>query len=240
MTAGMLLESAAELGVHVVQIADNMRLDAMDLDRLVEDACRLGISLEAGTCGIAFDHLLSYLGIARRIGSPILRVVIDSDGHEPSLREIVETMRSVLPEFEGAGVKLAIENHDRFPAATLRNIVERTGAFICLDTANSLGCLEGLDSVLEALGPWVVNVHIKDVAAVRLPHQKGFVIEGRPAGQGALKIPHLLSRLREFGNDPSVILEQWPPPEPDIEASVAKERQWATEGIRYLRTLIPD
>jgi len=33
-----------------------------------------------------------------------------------------ERLREVSPEFERAGVCLAVENHDRFPAATLRRI----------------------------------------------------------------------------------------------------------------------
>ena len=50
------------------------------------------------------------------------------------------------PHSKRAGVCLAIENHDRFPCATLAEILDRLDspcAGICLDTANSLGCLEG-------------------------------------------------------------------------------------------------
>jgi sugar phosphate isomerase/epimerase len=154
----------------------------------------------------------------------------------------VETLGSVLPEFARADVCLAIENHDRFPATTLSDILERLGgrhAGICLDTANSLGCGEGLETLLRVLGPWVVNLHIKDIRVTRLPHKKGFVVEGCPAGQGLLDIPALLAALRGLGRDPNAILEQWPPPAATPAESVTREEVWAAESIRYLRGLVP-
>ena len=61
---------------------------------------------------------------------------------------------------------------------------------------------------------------------------------GCPAGQGLLDIPSLLAALRAMNRSPSVILEHWPPPEPTIEASIAKEEAWTSESIRYLRELL--
>src|SRR5690606_5281401 len=115
------------------------------------------------------------------------------------------------------------------PARTLAAIVERLDSphvGICLDTANSLGCMEGIDHVLEVLGPWVVNLHIKDVRVFRPSHLKGFIVEGRPAGQGQIDIPRLLERLRAFNRDPNAILELWPPPADDVDQAVAREEEW--------------
>jgi sugar phosphate isomerase/epimerase len=108
-----------------------------------------------------------------------------------------------------------------------------------LDTANSLGCGETVDQVLDALADLVINVHIKEFSVRRLPHRLGFLVEGAPAGRGMLDIPALLRRLEATGRRMSAILEQWPPPEATLEASVAKEAEWAAESIRYLRTLLP-
>ena len=94
--------------------------------------------------------------------------------------------------------------------------------------------------MLEVLGPRTVNLHIKDFEIFRPRHQKGFIIEGRPAGQGRLDIPRLLARLRALGRDPNAILELWPPPEADSAAAAAKEAIWAAESVSYLRRLIPD
>jgi 3-oxoisoapionate decarboxylase len=246
LSAEGLIAKAAELGTSVVQIADNLPLDRLsvaELERLAAIAEERGISLEVGTCGIELDHLRSYLQLTVRLHSPFVRVVIDTDLRQPSPDEVVATFREVLPAFEQANVCLAIENHDRFPAATLLEIIERMGSRhigICLDTANSLGCGEDLHTVLRVLGPYVVNLHVKDFRVERLPHKKGFTVFGCPAGQGVLDVPRLLADLRELGRDPSIILELWPPPEETIERSVAKEEAWVRESIRYLQQFVTE
>ncbi|MBX6314127.1 MAG: sugar phosphate isomerase/epimerase [Isosphaeraceae bacterium] len=246
LTAEGLLRKASELGVRVVQIADNLPLDdrgatgRAGLRRLAE---RLGIEIQVGTRGVRPDHLLGYLALAREFRSPVVRVVTDTDDDHPTPDEVVEAIRAVIPAYERAGVALAIENHDRFRGAVLADILKRVGsplAGICLDTANSIGCLEDLPSLLASIGGQVVNLHVKDYQIRRAPHQKGFIVEGRPAGRGQLDIPWLLAELRSRGRDPDAILELWPPPESRIADSVAKEDAWAAESVRYLRRFIPD
>jgi sugar phosphate isomerase/epimerase len=228
-----------------VQIADNLPLDALadrELDDLAHQTGQRGIALEVGTRGIHPDRLRRYLALAVRLKSPILRTVIDTADHKPDPAEVVALLRSVLPDFARAGVCLAIENHDRFKAAILADILERVGGpvGVCLDTANSIGCLESLDALLAHLGRWIVNLHVKDFRIFRQPHEKGFVIEGCPAGQGQLDIAALLAALRATGRDMNAIVELWPPPEPTVLASIAKEASWARESVRYLRQFIPD
>jgi len=146
-----------------------------------------------------------------------------------------------MPEFGRAGVCLAIENHDRFKAKTLAGIVERINSQyigICLDTVNSFGALEGPEAVLGALGPLVVNLHVKDFTVFHANHMMGFTVEGRPAGQGHLNIPWLLGQLRGLGLDPNAILELWTPPEDSLSATIAKEHAWAVASVKYLRELI--
>ena len=68
----------------------------------------------------------------------------------------------------------------------------------------------------------------------------GLTIEGCPAGQGMLDIPWLLQELRSNDRDPNAILEQWTPPDERLEDTMAKERRWADDSVKYLRQLIPD
>jgi 3-oxoisoapionate decarboxylase len=246
LTAAGLLNRAAELGVRVAQIADNLPLDRLgadELDELAREAGRLGIDIEVGTRGIGPDLLRHYAGIAARLRSPILRTLIDTADHRPDPDEVVETLRSAMPDFERLGICLAIENHDRFRAATLADIVDRVGSpqvGICLDTANSIGCVENLDTLVAVLGPRTVNLHLKDHCIFRLPHHNGFVVEGRPAGRGQLDVPRLLRAIREFGRDPNVIVELWTPPEATTAESAAKEEAWARESVGHLRRFLPD
>ena len=83
-----------------------------------------------------------------------------------------------------------------------------------------------------------MNLHAKEFTIRRVDHQLGFAIEGCPAGQGRLDVPWLLQELHRAGRTPNVILEQWPAPESSIEATIAKEEQWAAASVTYLRTLI--
>src|SRR5687768_4672475 len=82
LTVDTLIDKAESLGVCVVQIADNLPLDRLSdshLDALRQQADRMGISLEVGTCGIHPEHLRTYLKLAQRLNSPILRVVADTE-----------------------------------------------------------------------------------------------------------------------------------------------------------------
>ena len=171
-----------------------------------------------------------------------MRVVVDAAASRPGLDEIVSTLRPLLPEFADAGVCLAIENHDRFAARDLVAVLQALDspwAGICLDTVNSFGALEGPEAVVAALGPWTVNVHIKDFDIRRVPSSMGFVVQGQPAGQGRLDVPWLLAELGRHGRDVNAILEQWPPRLDSMAATVAQEAAWAAEGVAYLRRLMP-
>jgi sugar phosphate isomerase/epimerase len=229
-----------------VQIADNLPLDRLgadELDVLARDADRLGLDLEVGTRGIDPGLLRRYADIAARLRSPILRTVIDTADHRPDPNEVVQTLRSAMPDFERFGICLAIENHDRLRAAILADILDRVGSpniGICLDTANSVGCVENLDTLVDVLGAQTVNLHLKDHCIFRPPHHNGFVVEGRPAGRGQLDVPRLLRAIRELGRDPNVILELWTPPEATPAETVAKEEAWARESVGYLRQFLPN
>jgi sugar phosphate isomerase/epimerase len=244
LTAEGLLARAVELGVRLVQIADNLPLDALggaELDALARYAGEHAIDLQIGTRGVEPDHLRRYLRLAVRFRSPLVRVVLDTAARHPTPEEAEHLLKEVLPDYERAGVCLAVENHDRFKAAVLATLLDRLDSRhvgVCLDTANSIAGLEDVATLLRALGPRVVNLHVKDFHVRRLPHQMGFVVEGRPAGRGQLDVPGLLAGLRAHGRDPDAILELWPPPGDTVAESVAREAAWAAESVAYLRRFI--
>jgi sugar phosphate isomerase/epimerase len=244
LTAMQLVERSAELGVYVLQIADNLPLDRLtmkELDELLRVAREREVDLEVGTWGVEPAQLKTYLGVAQRLGSPIVRTIIDAKDWPKGRNETVAAIKSALPDFSEAGVTLAIENHDRIPAADLAEILKQCESQfvgVCLDTANSIGCGEDLHTVLRLLAPWVVNVHYKDFVGRRLPHNKGFVIEGCPAGDGLVSLSTLVRGLGERSENASVIVELWPPPEATIEESMAKEEAWARQSVDYLRQFI--
>lgn len=257
-----LLQRASQLGVRVVQFCDNLPLATAAADGGTSACCgcnpnlsgslgevmafarERGIAIQVGTRGIAdVASLLAHLELARRVESPFLRVVVDSSGHEPTPDECVSRLRPLLPRFAEAGVRLAIENHDRFTSATLVRMIEQLGPAhvgICLDTVNSFGALEGPEVVVKALAPHTLNLHVKDFTIERVSSQMGFEINGAAAGQGRLNVPWLLDQLRAAGRDVDAILELWTPPGATLDDTIAREASWVEPSVKYLRQFIPD
>ena len=214
---------------------------AAELARLKARADELGLAIELGTRGIAPAYVKQWIDVAEHLGARLLRTLLDTKTHEPSVDEAVTTLRLVAPRLEDANVCLMIENHDRFPAHALKHIVESIGSGcvqVCFDTANSFGCWERPEEVLAVLGPHVVNVHVKDVRIRRLGHSAGFVIEGTAAGQGMLDVRGLLHQARAFGREPTVIVEHWVTEEPTVEATLAKEQRMAEDSVRWLSDVL--
>ena len=155
----------------------------------------------------------------------------------------MQTIQGVVPWLEKYGVRLAIENTERFKARKFAELVGLIGSKhvgICLDTANNYGIGEGIEAVVEALGPLTLDLHLKDYFIHRMSHLLGYILEGSPARQGQLDIFWILETLRRFGNDPNVVLELWTPPEANIEDTIKKENEWVDQSIKYLRSFILD
>jgi len=241
-----LLAEATRLGVRLVQVCDNLPLTQLppgELDTFERQASDAGIAVEVGMRGLQPDHVRAHLRLAQRFHSPFLRIVTDSTGDEPSAEEVIRRLRALLPEFQGAGVKIALENHDRFKAQTLVRIIEQVGpdhAGICLDTVNSFGALEGPEVVVPALAPYTLNLHVKDFTMERMPSKMGFVLTGSPAGQGRLDLPWLFACLQAAGREVNAILENWPPFGPTLDETIARERAWTESSVRHLRQFILD
>ncbi len=246
LTAMGLLEKAAHLGVRVVQFCDNLPLTKLapaELEAFTAFAAANHLAIEIGTRGLAPANLLAHLELAQRFAAPFVRLVVDAQGNEPSPPETVALLRPTVARFAEAGVKLALENHDRFSACMLVRIVEELGpehVGICLDTVNSFGALEGPEVVVGALAPYALNLHVKDFTIQRVSSQMGFVVSGCAAGQGRLDVPWLLEKLRAAGRDVNAILELWPPFGATLDETLERERAWADESVRYLRQLIPN
>jgi 3-oxoisoapionate decarboxylase len=235
----MLLTKAAELQVDSLQIADNLPLHLIGQDRLQalkNKSGELNISLEAGARGMTPGMLEEYIRIAEFLDSPILRFVIDHGDFRPSVGNVIEICRKALPELESKGIRLAIENHDRLKAREFVRIIEEVGSEfvgICLDSVNSMGAGEGIETVASLLAPFTLNLHIKEFIVERHPHMMGFSIEGRPVGQGQLPLGWLMDQLGPRCH--SAILESWTPPGTSIGQTVKKEQAWAMESIEYLK-----
>ncbi|BCW48249.1 TIM barrel protein [Arthrobacter sp. StoSoilB13] len=153
------LRKAADLGVDLFQICDYAPLEDMDdadLAAVRRTADQLGITLEVGTKGIRPEHLRRFLHIARVLGSDLLRTMFNVPGHTPDNEETVAIFTEVLPEFEAAGVRIAVETYEQVPTERILDVVRRVNSpylGICSDPANTVAALEMPRQVIDAVGP---------------------------------------------------------------------------------------
>ena len=244
MSALELLERAHEFKADVLQIADNLPIGGLtdgELLKLKAQADNYGIALEVGTRGIKSENISNFLRIAQLLGSPILRVVIDSKGHEPSITEIVELLNPFEAEFKSAGIKLAIENHYRLTCAEFNEILDKAGPDwigICLDTVNSLGAVEAPNTVIPDLAPRAINVHMKDFEIVRTNGQMGFTVRGTALGEGRLDVAEVIAAVGGAKRDITSVIELWTPRQDSYAATVELENNWAKISVTNLRKSI--
>jgi 3-oxoisoapionate decarboxylase len=238
-----LVAKASDLGVGVLQIADNLPLHALtkdDLGDLAEAARHHGLALEVGTRGLDHDNLLRYIDIAAQIGARSLRTVVSGAMLPASDLAGAETaIRAVIGELEKHNLTLALENNEAFSALQYSQLTQRISNAhfgICLDTANSVGRPEPLQTLVDHLGSFTVMLHAKDYDIKRVDTRMGFSVVGRPAGSGRVDFGQLLDDLRARGrSDISVVVEHWPPFEGTIEATVQLEEEWVSTSVEFLR-----
>lgn len=238
-----LIFQAQKLGLRCLQVGDNLPLHRLtseqqwELKRTVDDA---KIRLEVGARGLTEDHLHQYIDLTAFYQSPLLRFVVDGTNYEPEIETIISIIKDAVPALKKSGVTLGIENHDRFHAKELSDMMEAIADVqvgICLDTVNSLGAGEGINCVTEILAPYTVNLHIKDFIIKRFPHNMGFTVAGMITGKGMLDINMVMEKLLVFNRCQSAVLEQWVPPADKLDETIELEQQWAEESIHYLKQL---
>jgi sugar phosphate isomerase/epimerase len=234
-----LLDFAGARQIGVLQIGDNLPLESFDaarLEKLREAVERENIRLEVGARLLTAERVSAYASIAKILKARLIRFVIDDKDFHPEADEVIAVLREVGPLL--GELKLGIENHDRFKASELRKIIETVGnnnIGVCLDTANSLGAGEGIETVASVLAPLTLNLHVKDFWIERVPHLMGFTVSGRPAGGGMLNVEALLNMLSPFDRCETATLELWPPAEANVQLTVEKEARWAEQSLKYLK-----
>jgi 3-oxoisoapionate decarboxylase len=239
-----LLEKARSLGVKLVQTGPNLGLEKYsekEIDQFIRTAQDWGIELELGTRGLDDDHLKQQVALAKRMGARLIRTLPEIGGkYAVDASLIPPVVRPVLPLLEREGVRLAIEN-GRTPAADLRAALDSIGSpqvGVVLDMVNSMAVPEGWKYVTELLAPHTMCVHYKDFTIRRAWHMMGFICEGTASGQGMVETEWLFQTLMASPYDFNVIIELWPPEQPELDETIVLEQTWAEESVPYLRKLI--
>lgn len=233
-----LLHKASDLGVEVVQYADNMplhRVSAAGIQELALESKRLDIEIELGAQGLNGALLATYVDLAETLGSTLIRLSLDAEDATKPLDRIERELSSVLARCRARGVSLAIENHFHFPSPKLVAIlkqIDHPSLGICLDVANSIAVQEWPQETIEMLAPFAKNLHLKDYRIQLDPYGVGFTITGTPLGQGQLDIGMVFDALEASRRDVNVILEHWMPQGETGTETRRMEDDWIAQSVR--------
>ena len=237
-----MLRRTRDLGVHVFQICDYLPIlgySAAELRGLRSLADELGIQLELGTRGVQQEHLATYLGLAEVLGATLVRSMVNTADHRPTMIEAEQLLRASLPSYEAAGVTLALETYEQVSSTDLVALIESVASpslGICLDPANSVAALELPRDVVERTAPYVANIHVKDFAFTRRGGWVGFTLEGAPLGTGLLDYDHLVATVQPEARGINCIIEHWLPWAGTFEQTSRLENLWNDQNIAFLRS----
>jgi len=218
-TAFQFLDYAARLGVEVVHFSEPRffgSLEEAHLRKVKARADELGFALEAGMgciCptskrfvpadGPAEEQLVRMFGVARLVGSPIVRCFVGAWNDrpiEPHIEAAVKVLRGVRSRALDLGLKIAVENHaGDLQAREMKALIEEAGRdFVgsCLDSGNPVWALEDPHLTLETLAPYVLTTHIRDSAVWEEP--KGIAVQWTALGEGTIGIEAWARRFAEL------------------------------------------
>lgn len=102
----------------------------------------------------------------------------------------------VEPSLKKCGVRLAVENHKDLTTDEFLELLREFSSEwigVNVDTGNNLALLEEPYSTIEALAPFALSVHLKDMALQ--PDPNGFLLSEVPCGTGFLDMPRIIGTL---------------------------------------------
>ncbi|GIU75595.1 MAG: hypothetical protein KatS3mg004_2682 [Bryobacteraceae bacterium] len=102
-----------------------------------------------------------------------------------------------VPLAEKHRLPLGIENHKDFTAQEMPEIFRKYSSEYfgaCIDFGNNLALLDEPMELIEALAPWVINTHVKDMAVQE--YADGFLLSEVPLGKGIVDLRRAIAILR--------------------------------------------
>jgi sugar phosphate isomerase/epimerase len=174
---------------------------------------------------------------ARRAGAVVVRTAMLSGRRyetfdaPAAFRQFADrsahSLALAAPVVERHGARLAVENHKDWRADELAAMLKKLGSDhvgICLDTGNSMSLLEDPMEVVEALSPFAITTHLKDMGVEE--YDRGFRIAEVPLGAGVLDLPRIVRTLRAA--HPGIPLNLEMITRDPLDVPCLGDRYWAT------------
>lgn len=137
-------------------------------------------------------------------------------------------------------VRIGVENHKDFHAPELVEMLTRLSSEhmgCCIDLGNSIALLEDPLAVVEALSPFVVTTHVKDMAVQE--YADGFLLSEVPLGEGILDLARMFEIIEKANPQVEHHLEMIT--RDPLEIPCLQEGYWGTfpdkPGAELARTL---
>jgi len=216
-----LLEHCAGLGAGCLQVG--VRDWTADFAGRVRDRReQLGIALEGQIAlprdDAGLEQFTSQIAAAREAGATVVRTVClggrryESFSSMEEWRRFVKESRTALERVEPIvsrhGIKLAVENHKDWRIDEFLSLLEHLSSDsigVTFDFGNNFALLEHPHAVGEALAPFVMTTHVKDMGLA--PHEDGFLLSEVPLGEGVLDLERMMTLCSEANPDVQFNLE---------------------------------
>jgi sugar phosphate isomerase/epimerase len=153
------------------------------------------------------DRFTAEVRTAKEAGAKVLRTVMMSgrryesfdsaDAFRQAGDRSNESLVLAEPIVAREGVRLAVENHKDWRSEELIGILRKLNSphvGVCLDFGNNIALLEDPMEVVEALAPFALTTHVKDMAVEE--YDRGFLLSEVPLGEGFLDLAKMIDILK--------------------------------------------
>jgi sugar phosphate isomerase/epimerase len=225
-------------GAHIPVARHRAIREAMDergLDAIALTTYTDLINADPAVRQASVDELLGHAEVAEVLGARSLRAFpgdrFDDASDDELLDRAADTLRRAIEGLAGIGISIAIEPHDAFTSsrivAGLLARVDHPQVGAIWDAGNSWSIGEQPEEAIEALGPWLRYVQVKDGIG-RLPDWRLTLL-----GEGEVPLARGLGMLARSHPTTPVSIEWERPWHPDLPpAEVA-----LPAGIAFLRSV---
>lgn len=181
----------------------------------------------------------SDLRAAKEAGATVLRAVCLGGRRYEAFETLEEWQRfekdsyaaleRAEPILAKNGLRLGVENHKDWRAdehlALMRHL-ESEFIGVTFDFGNNIALLEDVYEQAEALAPYILTTHIKDMGLAE--YEDGFLLSEVPLGVGILDLPRLMEICRSANPDVKFNLEMIT--RDPLQVPVLTDRYWETFG----------
>lgn len=225
----------------------------------IEPSIRSPFDLVGDGAAAARTATVDSIRAARELGGPVVHAAYGNEtlGRSRFAGDLAEHLNKMIKNLKEAariadseGVVLAIENHCDFSGREWASVLAEVASpsVMCkLDTANGLAIYVDPVADAEALIPWTVTTHVKDLRVIPNPALKSnhsavpFTLVGCPVGDGVVDFTTIIGKLLSEGpagrNVPLIVEPGWAEVPPGADAGATRNQLVAT-NVQRIRSII--